>query len=640
MIKEMGGMMLLETIHSPEDVRALPYAELPKLAQEIRDFLIQSLSETGGHLAPNLGVVELTLALHRVFHSPHDKLIWDIGHQGYVHKLLTGRREAFSTLRQFGGLSGFLKRSESEHDIWEAGHSSTSLSAAQGMAIARDLKGETYHVVAVIGDGALTGGMALEALNHIGHEKRPLIIVLNDNEMSISPNVGAIHHYLGRIRTAGPYQWAKDEFTSWTKRIPGIGESLFKTAERMKDAVKKFFVPGMLFEELGLTYLGPVNGHDLDDLETTFNMAKKIHGPVLVHVLTVKGRGYPAAERDADTYHGLGPYKIESGEMIKVVGPPSYSSVFAETMIELAERDQRLVVITPAMISGSGLKPFQKQFPNRLFDVGIAEQHALTMAGGLASAGMRPVVSIYSTFLQRAYDQLIHDLAIQKLPVVLAIDRAGLVGADGETHQGVFDIPALRTVPNVVLSMPKDERELRDLLYTAFKYESGVFAVRYPRGSATGLPYRDQPFQTIPLGTWEKLEEGHDLAFLAVGQHMLDLAKRSATRLLRHGFTSTIINARFIKPLDIPMLESLSRTHRLIITLEESSLAGGFGSAVMETLESLGLPMHVLRFGIPDHFVEQGSHDELLLSLGLVPEHIESKVLKALKQTFKQVQSG
>lgn len=633
-------MMLLETIHSPEDVRALPSSSLPELAQEIRDFLIQSLSQTGGHLAPNLGVVELTLALHREFYSPHDKLIWDIGHQGYVHKLLTGRRENFPTLRKFGGLSGFLKRSESVHDIWEAGHSSTSLSAAQGMAIARDLKGEDYHVVAIIGDGALTGGMALEALNHIGHEKRRLIIILNDNEMSISPNVGALHQYLGRVRTATPYRWAKDEFTNLMKRIPGIGESLFKTAERMKDAVKKFFVPGMLFEELGFTYLGPVNGHDLNDLETTFKMAKKIRGPVLVHVLTVKGRGYPAAERDADTYHGLGPYKIESGEMIKVVGPPSYSSVFAETMIELAERDARLVVITPAMISGSGLKPFQKKFPDRLFDVGIAEQHALTMAGGLAAAGLRPVVAIYSTFLQRAYDQLIHDLALQKLPVVLAIDRAGLVGADGETHQGVFDIPALRTVPNITLTMPKDERELRNLLYTALQHEGGVFAVRYPRGSAAGVPYREVPLQTIPLGTWEKLEEGQDLAFLSVGEHMLELAKKSAGRLIRHGLTSTIVNARFIKPLDQHMLEELVRTHRLIITLEESSLAGGFGSAVMETLQTHGIPMNVLRLGIPDRFIEQGSLAELLATLNLTPEGVETCVLKAFKQTMRHAQSG
>ncbi|CAM3424139.1 1-deoxy-D-xylulose-5-phosphate synthase [Hydrogenibacillus schlegelii] len=626
---------MLETIRDPADLRALSIDELERLAAEIRTFLITTLAQTGGHLAPNLGVVELTLALHRVFRSPEDRLIWDIGHQGYVHKIVTGRRERFRTLRQYGGLSGFLKRSESPHDVWEAGHASTSLSAAHGMAVARDLRGERHHVVAVIGDGALTGGMAYEALNNLGHEKRRVIVVLNDNEMSISPNVGAIHHYLTRIRTGERYRRAKGEVEHLLRRIPKVGDGLFKTAERLKEALKQFFVPGMWFEELGFTYLGPVDGHDLAALEATLEQAKKVDGPVLVHVLTKKGKGYPAAENDADAYHGTGPYKIETGEMIKVVGPPSYASVFARTLIRLAEAEPRLCVITPAMISGSGLRPFFERFPERSFDVGIAEPHAVTMAAGLAADGMKPVVSIYSTFLQRAVDQVIHDVALQKLGVVFAVDRAGLVGQDGETHQGVFDIPIVSAVPHAVIAAPKDENELQHLLYTAVVTDGVPFFVRYPRGQGVGVAL-DDAFRRIPIGSWEVLEEGRDLALLAVGPNMVRLAQAVADRLIRQGLRAAVINARFVKPLDEALLRELFSGVPLIATLEESALIGGFGERVVARYhdwleESEARPgVRFLRFGLPDRFIPHGSVEALLQAVGLEPETVAERIRRAL----------
>ncbi|MBE3596523.1 MAG: 1-deoxy-D-xylulose-5-phosphate synthase [Hydrogenibacillus sp.] len=638
--------MILERIAEPADLKTLSYDELVALAEEIRTFLIHSLAKTGGHLAPNLGVVELTLALHRVFDSPRDRIVWDIGHQAYVHKLVTGRKDRFPTLRQYGGMSGFLKRAESPHDVWEAGHASTSLSAAHGMAVARDLRGETHAVVAVIGDGALTGGMAFEALNNIGHEKRRLIVVLNDNEMSISTNVGALHEYLGRIRTAGGYRWAKGEIEAFLRRIPAIGGGLFKTAERAKEALKQFFIPGMLFEELGLTYLGPVNGHDLVQLEKSLSMAKKTNGPTIVHVLTIKGKGYRAAEADADAYHGCGPYKVESGEMIKVVGPPSYGSILTQTLVRLAEADARIVVITPAMISGSGLRPFFDRFPARSFDVGIAEQHAVTMAAGLAAEGMKPVVSIYSTFLQRAYDQLIHDVALQNLNVVFAIDRAGLVGQDGETHQGVFDIPALSTVPNIILAMPKDENELQHLLYTALRYDGGPFALRYPRGSGVGVPL-DAEFREIPIGTWEMLQDGRDAALLAVGANMIRLARAVADRLIRLGLSVAVVNARFLKPLDETMLLALYRSVPLIVTLEESALLGGFGERVVahyherqeasRVTRDPALPaVRFLRFGLPDRFIPHGSVEALLADVGLSPEAVAERIRTAIVRPIGQ----
>ena len=461
--------MLLEGIDSPADLKKLAVSELPQLAEEIRHFLIENLSITGGHLAPNLGVVELTLVLHYLYNSPDDKFIFDVGHQAYVHKILTGRKNRFNTLRQKNGLCGFVKRSESEHDVWEAGHSSTSLSAAIGMAIARDMQGKSNKVIAIIGDGALTGGMALEALNHIGHEKRDLTVVLNDNEMSIAPNVGAIHNYLGKVRSDRTYRKAKDELDWLLRKVPAIGGKLAKTAERVKDSLKYLLAPeGMLFEEFGLQYFGPVDGHDIPKLMEAFRQADNVRGPVLIHVLTTKGKGYTHAEQDSHKWHGIsGSYKIESGQVIKPVGPPMYTEVFGETLIELAERDERIVAVTPAMPGGSGLLGFAKRFPDRMFDVGIAEQHAATMCAALAMEGCKPVFAVYSTFLQRAYDQVVHDICRQNLNVIFAIDRAGFVGADGETHQGVFDIAFLRHIPNMVIMMPKDENELRHMLYTA-----------------------------------------------------------------------------------------------------------------------------------------------------------------------------
>ncbi len=621
--------MLIEQIQTPKDIKVLPKGKFTQLASEIRKFLITNLAVTGGHLAPNLGVVELTIMLHYLFNSPEDKLIWDVGHQAYVHKLLTGRMNQFSTLRQYKGLCGFPKRNESEHDVWETGHSSTSLSAAMGMAKARDLKGEKNHVVAIIGDGALTGGMALEALNHIGHEEARVIVVLNDNEMSISNNVGALHKYLSKIRTDDKYIRAKDDIEHLLKKIPAIGDGLYKTAGRLKESIKQFFVSGMLFEELGFTYLGPINGHDFEDLEQSLKQAKKINGPVLLHVISKKGKGYSAAEQDSNTFHGIGPYKIESGEEIKKAGPPTYQSVFSQCLTELAENDSRIVAITPAMISGSGLKVFGERFPDRLIDVGIAEQHAVTMAGGLAIEGLKPVVAIYSTFLQRAYDQVIHDICKQNLNVFFAIDRAGLVGADGETHQGVFDIAFMRVVPNLVMMMPKDENEMRHMIYTGIQYLDGPIAIRYPRGAGLDVEV-DEELQAIPIGSWEVLREGNDVVILSMGP-MLQLALKAAEKLALEGIHARVINARFIKPLDLNILPQLAKEKLPIISLEEGSILGGFGSALLEHFEALGeTNIKVKIMGIPDRFIEHGSVNELLNEIGLTVENVIINIKKML----------
>lgn len=481
--------MLLSQIHEPDDLKQLPIEQLTPLAAEIRQFLIEKLSVTGGHLASNLGVVELTIALHYCYNSPRDKFIFDVGHQAYVHKILTGRMDRFDTLRKHNGLCGFVKRCESEHDVWEAGHSSTSLSAAMGMALARDLKGGDNKVVAIIGDGALTGGMAFEALNHIGHEQKDLMVILNDNEMSIAPNVGAMHNYLTKIRSDKNYLRAKDEVEQLLKKIPAIGGKLAKTVERLKDSLKYAMVSGVLFEELGFTYLGPVDGHDLAGLIEAFTQANNVNGPVLVHVLTTKGKGYTPAEEDSHKWHGITPYKIESGQVLKAVGNPMYTEVFGRTLIELAEQDERIVAVTPAMPGGSGLVKFGERFPDRMIDVGIAEQHAATMCAALAMEGMKPVFAVYSTFMQRAYDQIVHDICRHNANVMFAIDRAGFVGADGETHQGVYDIAFMRHIPNIVLMMPKDENELRHMMKTALEYNDGPIAYRYPRVNVPGFPW-------------------------------------------------------------------------------------------------------------------------------------------------------
>ncbi|WP_407638433.1 1-deoxy-D-xylulose-5-phosphate synthase [Bacillus alveayuensis] len=611
--------------------------ELVQLSADIRQFLIEKLSKTGGHIGPNLGVVELTIALHKMFDSPKDKFLWDVGHQSYVHKILTGRASEFDTLRQYKGLCGFPKRSESEHDVWETGHSSTSLSAAMGMAIARDLKGTDEYIIPIIGDGALTGGMALEALNHIGHEKKDIIVVLNDNEMSIAPNVGALHNVLGRLRTAGKYHWVKDELEMLLKKIPAVGGKLAATAERIKDSLKYLLVSGVFFEELGFTYFGPVDGHNFDDLLENLHYAKKTKGPVLLHVITKKGKGYHPAENDkVGTWHGTGPYKIETGDFIKPVNaPPSWSELISETVRKLAREDDRIVAITPAMPVGSKLEGFAREFPDRMYDVGIAEQHATTLAAGLATQGMKPFLAIYSTFLQRAYDQVVHDVCRQNLNVFFGIDRAGLVGADGETHQGVFDIAFLRHVPNIVLMMPKDENEGQHMVYTAIKYNDGPIALRFPRGNGLGVKL-DEELKQIPIGTWEVLREGRDIAILTFGT-TIPMALEAAEKLAKENISVKVVNARFIKPMDEKMLHEILQTNMPVLTIEEAVLQGGFGSAVLEFAHEQGYHHAVIdRMGVPDRFIEHGSVKELLQEIGLTTTHVVERIQTIIPRKQKR----
>lgn len=631
--------MLLPHIKQPSDLKSLSVDELASLSEEIRTFLVEKLSVTGGHLASNLGVVELTVALHYCYDSPQDKMIYDVGHQAYVHKILTGRMDRFDTLRQHGGLCGFVKRNESEHDVWEAGHSSTSLSAAMGMALARDLKGEDNKVIAVIGDGALTGGMAFEALNHIGHEGKKLMVILNDNEMSIAPNVGAMHNYLSKIRSDRHYLRAKDELELLLKRIPAIGGKLAKSAGRVKDSLKYMMVPGVLFEELGFTYLGPVDGHDLPKLIEAFHQADNVNGPVLVHVLTTKGKGYKPAEADSHKWHGISPYKIESGQVLKSVGNPMYTEVFGQTLIELAKQDERIVAVTPAMPGGSGLVPFSKEFPDRMIDVGIAEQHAATMCAALAMEGMKPVYAVYSTFMQRAYDQIVHDICRHNANVMFAIDRAGFVGADGETHHGVYDVAFMRHIPNLVMMMPKDENELRHMMKTALDYNDGPIAYRYPRVNIVGVPL-DEELKAIPIGSWEYLRQGEGYAIIAAGP-MLQVAAEAADVLKREGLHVHIINARFFKPLDEELLLELARQGTKLVVLEEASEAGSLGSAVLEFYaRQASFDMHIRLLGIPDCFVEHGSIKEQRAEAGLTVESVCAEIRSlATTQTFGYGQS-
>ncbi|AKG04336.1 MULTISPECIES: 1-deoxy-D-xylulose-5-phosphate synthase [Salimicrobium] len=629
--------MDLNNIKDPSVVKNLTDEEMRNLAQDVRNFLINNLSETGGHLGANLGVVELTLALHRTFDSPNDRFLFDVGHQSYVHKILTGRGGQFDTLRKYQGLCGFPKRNESEHDVWETGHSSTSLSAAMGMAIARDLKNESHSVVPIIGDGALTGGMALEALNHIGHEKKNVTVILNDNEMSIAKNVGALHSALARMRSAGKYNRVKDDFEWLLKKIPAIGGRVASTAERLKDSMKYFVVPGMFFEELGFTYYGPVDGHDFEDLQGNLDYARKTEGPVIVHVMTQKGKGYQPAESDVkDKWHGVGPYKIDSGEKIKPAdAPPAWSEVISEALRAEAREDERIVAVTPAMILGSKLEKFGEEFPDRLYDVGIAEQHATTMSAGLATQGMRPFLAIYSTFLQRGYDQVIHDVARQNLNVIFGIDRAGLVGADGETHQGVFDIAFLRTVPNMSIMMPKDENEAKHMVHTAVKYEDGPIALRYPRGNALGVEVADKP-ETIDIGSWETLKPGEDAVILTFGT-TIPLAIEAAETLQEQGVDVEVVNARFMKPMDEKMLHEIFERNIPVLTLEEAVVQGSFGSAVLEFQSDHSYYNRPLkRIGLPDRFVEHGDVKDLWKEVGLTRENVVDKVLKLLPQSEKR----
>ncbi len=631
-------MVLLDllSIKNPSFLKKLSNQELETLSEEIRSFLINKLSVTGGHIGPNLGVVELTIALHKVFDSPKDKFIWDVGHQSYVHKILTGRAAQFDTLRQYKGLSGFPKRSESEHDVWETGHSSTSLSAAMGMVIARDLKGTDEHIIPIIGDGALTGGMALEALNHIGHEQKDIIVVLNDNEMSIAPNVGALHNVLGRLRTAGKYHWVKDELEYLLKKVPAVGGKLASTAERVKDSLKYFFVSGMFFEELGFTYLGPVDGHNFDDLFENLRYAKKTKGPVLLHVLTKKGKGYLPAESDkVGTWHGTGPYKIETGDIIKPKNsPPSWSGIISETVRKMARNDERIVAITPAMPVGSKLVGFGEEFPDRLFDVGIAEQHSVTLAAGLAQDKMKPFLAIYSTFLQRGYDQVVHDVCRQNLNVFFGIDRSGLVGADGDTHHGVFDIAFLRHIPNLVLMMPKDENEGQHMVCTALTYDDGPIALRYPRGNGLGVPL-DEELKPIPIGSWEVLKEGRDATILTFGT-TIGMALEAAEDLEEKGVSVQVVNARFIKPFDKEMLHQILSMNKPVLTIEEGVLQGGFGSGILEFASEHGYDGAVIRrLGIPDTFVEHGSVSKLLEEVNLTKNAILEQILTMIPAVEK-----
>lgn len=616
---------ILDTLVSPNQIKKMSGTELARLAEEIRQLLIQTVSQTGGHLAPNLGVVELTLAIHRVFDTPQDKIIFDVGHQSYVHKILTGRADRFHTLRTKGGISGFPKRSESDHDSFGTGHSSTSISAALGMALARDMNGEDHQVIAVIGDGSMTGGQAFEALNHAGNTDAHMIVILNDNEMSIDKNVGALSEYLSKMRVASSYNRIKHDAESFLKQIPAVGDKAFKTVKKVKDGLSYLLVPpGMLFEELGFHYYGPIDGHNVELLTEILTNAKNKEGPVLVHVLTKKGKGYRPAEEHADVFHGVGKFCVETGEVHKKASAPSYTSVFSNTLVALAETDGDIVGITAAMPEGTGLKKFGQRFPKQFFDVGIAEQHAVTLAAGLAAEGKKPVVALYSTFAQRAYDQLLHDVCLQNLPVVLAIDRAGLVGEDGPTHHGVFDLSYCRLIPNLVDMAPKDENELRHMLYSALSYACPV-ALRYPRGSGVGVAM-DDTLERLPIGKGEVLHEGKEVIMLAIGT-MVHTAQRTAEMLVQDGIDAGVINLRFAKPLDRELILDVAKKYPYLVTIEENALAGGVGSAILELLNDAGLyDVKVLRLGIPDRFIEHGNRSLLLADLGLDEETIAEQV--------------
>ncbi|NPA49164.1 MAG: 1-deoxy-D-xylulose-5-phosphate synthase [Thermodesulfobacteria bacterium] len=614
---------LLEKINSPEDLKKLKLSQLEKLAGELRKVIVETVAETGGHLAPNLGVIELTIALHYVFDSPKDKIVWDVGHQAYAHKLLTGRREKFHTLRQYGGIAGFPKRSESPHDIVDVGHSSTSISVGLGIVTAQELLGKEGKVVVVIGDGSMTAGLAFEGLNNAGHLKKDLIVILNDNEMSISPNVGALSSFLSRKLTGPLARRFKRELESLMSHLPG-GEHLVHAIKKSEDALKCILTPGMLFEALGFRYVGPIPGHNLETLVKTLKNVKELEGPTLVHVLTKKGKGYPPAEREPERFHGLGPFDVKTGKPKPgKPKPPSYTSVFSKLMVRLGEEEPRLVAITAAMPTGTGLKAFAERFPERFFDVGIAEQHAVTFAAGLAIGGLIPVCAIYSTFLQRAYDQIIHDVALMNLHVVFAIDRGGIVGEDGPTHQGQFDLSYLRVIPNMVVMAPKDENELQHMLYTAVKHD-GPIAVRYPRGAGEGVSL-DWELQEIPIGKAEVLKEGEDILLLAIG-NMVYPSLRAAEILAQEGISATVVNARFVKPLDEELFLRLAKKAALVVTVEENTLHGGFGAAVLELFSREGLLTPVKCIGLPDKFLEHGAPQLLREKYGLTSESIAKNV--------------
>lgn len=616
---------ILDGIASPKDLKGLDSQALARLAREIRDEIVETVSQTGGHLGANLGVVELTIALHSVLDAPRDKIVWDVGHQAYPHKLLTGRLDRFKTLRQEGGISGFPKIDESEYDAFGVGHAGTSISAALGYAIARDRRGEKYAVVAVIGDGALTAGMAFEALNHAGDVGTDLVVIINDNEMSISPNVGALSAHLTRLRMDQTLRRARSDIESVIKRIPGIGEPMVRSAERLKDTLIHMVTPGALFEALGFSYYGPIDGHNISLLQRVIADAVRRGGPVVIHAVTEKGRGYKPAEQDPGKMHAMRPRSSAAKPRPKA---PSYSEVVGRTLVELAREDPRIVGITAAMPEGTGLQALAEAAPSQFFDVGIAEQHAVTLAAGLACGGMKPVVAIYSTFLQRAYDQVIHDVCIQNLPVAFAIDRAGLVGDDGPTHHGLHDLAYLRTVPNMIVMAPKDENELRHMLKTAVEW-SGPAAVRYPRGNGYGVPL-DERLATLEIGRAEILESGEDVALIALGS-MVAPAVEAARLLAQDGVDAAVVNARFCKPLDADCILSLAAKTGRVVTVEEHALAGGFGSAVLECLETAGLTnVRVKRLGVPDRIIHHASPAAQLAACGLTAEGIRRAALELI----------
>ena len=613
-----------KNIKKLEDLKRLTIPELKELAKELRQIIIERVAINGGHLASNLGTVDLTIALHYVFNSPKDKIIWDVGHQSYSHKILTGRADAFSTIRQYGGISGFPKIDESPHDAFGTGHSSTSISSALGIIEARDQKKEDFKVIAVIGDGALTAGLAFEGLNHAGHLQKDLIVVLNDNEMSISPNVGALSAYLNRIMTGDLYTKFKKETKLFLERIPKVGEPFLKIAQRAEDTVKGFFVPGMLFEELGFEYVGPIDGHKIESLIETFERFKDFPVPVLIHAITKKGKGYSPAEKSPWIFHGVGPFDIETGSQISSANP-TYSEIFGSYLVKLAREDSRIVAITAAMTEGTGLSEFAKTFPSRFYDVGIAESHAVTFAAGLASQGLKPVVAIYSTFLQRAYDEIVHDVCLQNLPVIFAIDRAGIVGEDGPTHNGAFDISYLRHIPNIVIMAPKDENELGRMLKTAISH-GGPVAIRYPRGAVSKIP-TDMELKKLTIGESEILKDGRDILIIAIGS-AVQPAKHASELLNEMGISACVINARFAKPIDASLIGNLAKEIKSVLTVEENVIRGGFGSAVLEHLSEMDIDgLKIKMLGLPDKFIEHGPQNLLRKILGLDAEKITKEAL-------------
>ncbi|HEY0005730.1 MAG TPA: 1-deoxy-D-xylulose-5-phosphate synthase [Pyrinomonadaceae bacterium] len=626
-------MKLLQTISSPADLRRLRPDQLQEVADEIRQYILETMSRIGGHTGASLGAVELAVALHYAFETPQDRLVWDVGHQAYAHKILTARRDLLPTIKQYGGISGFLRRDESEYDTFGAGHASTSLSAALGMAIARDRQNQNHHVCAIIGDASLAGGMAMEAVNQSGHLKTRLIVLLNDNEMSIAPAVGALTGYLNRIREAQGYHRFKDEVGETLRSIPSLGERLHHAAKTVKDAIAAAVLPGALVNELGFKYIGYVDGHDTGALVRALEEAKKVQdSPVIVHALTTKGKGYPAGEKNYYAWHATGPFELATGQPVKSAKPslPAYTAIFGKAMCELMARDEKIVVLTAAMPDGTGVDAVLEKFPERAFDVGIAEQHCVTFAAGMSCEGLKPFAAIYSTFLQRAFDQIVHDVCLQNLNVKFCLDRAGIVGGDGPTHHGLLDIAYLRGVPNMVLMAPKDEGEMRDMLYTMTEH-TGPAAMRYPRGSGVGADTEREP-QLLEIGKAEILRDGGDVALVAYGS-MVYPSLKAAELLAQEGIESTVVNARFVKPLDASLLLALAQTKRLILTVEEAYLAGGFGSAVMELLEENGLQdkVRVVRMGVPDRLVTHGDPKLLLAKYGLDPDGIYTRVKEAME---------